>query len=122
MVQYLPVVIEPEQQRSDGVPAALVPAEPGDHALRRSRVFDLDHRALARLIGEIRRFRDYAVETRAFEAGEPVHGERAIARHRRQVNRRADVAQQLLELLPALALRRGHLALAAGGKQIEADE
>src|SRR4051812_225032 len=43
-------VVEPEQERADCVPSALVPAEAGDDAIRSPLVLDLEHRTLARLI------------------------------------------------------------------------
>ena len=53
VVQHAVIVVEAEQQRADGVLAALVPAEAGDHAVGGARVLDLEHRALARLVGAL---------------------------------------------------------------------
>src|SRR5436190_19440231 len=75
MLQRAVVVIQAEQKRSDGVLAALMPAKSGDHAVGGARVFDLEHRALARLIGGVSGFRHDAVEPGPFEAVEPVDSE-----------------------------------------------
>ena len=66
------LVVQPEQQRADQSLPALVPAEAGDHAIRRARVLHLDHRALAGLIGAVRGLRDHAIEARALERVEPL--------------------------------------------------
>ena len=67
---------------------ALVPAEAGDDAIGGARVLDLDHRALARLVARPTRLGDDAVEAGAFEARRASRRDRAIARHRREVERR----------------------------------
>ena len=102
------VVVQPEQQRADRILSALVPAKTGDDAVGRARVLDLDHRALAGLVGAVVRLRDHAVEAGAFEALQPLGGDLAIARHRREVERRLDVRQQLLRAASrrSLAARR----------------
>ena len=46
------VVVEAEQQRANRRPvAAFVPPKPGDNAVARAFVLDLDHHALVRLVG-----------------------------------------------------------------------
>ena len=83
------IVVQPEQQRSDQlVLSRLVPAEAGDDAVGGARVLDLDHRALAGLVGAVGRLHDHAVEPRAFELRQPLDGLRVIARHRCEVDRR----------------------------------
>ena len=85
-------------------------------------MLDLEHRALAGLINAIRRLRDHAVESRAFEAVEPFRRDAPIFGHRSQVDGRLDAGQQLLEQSPALALRRAAVIAAVAGQQIKADE
>ena len=89
VVERALVVVEPEQERADHRSGAvLVPAKAGDDAVGRARVLDLDHRALAGRYGDVEALRHDAVEPGALEAAEPVLGERAIARRRREVDRR----------------------------------
>src|SRR5205085_5628093 len=77
------VIVEAEQERADHrARAVLVPAKARDDAVGRARVLDLDHRALARLVRRVEPLGHDAVEPRAFEALEPVLGERAILRGR----------------------------------------
>ena len=67
------VVVQAEQQRADAlVRSRLVPAEAGDDAVGGAHVLHLDHRALARLVGAVRRLRDHAVEAGALEARQPL--------------------------------------------------
>ena len=123
MMQHALVVEQPEQQRADDIRRLLVPAESGDHAIGGARVLDLEHRALAGLIRRVFRFRDHAVEARAFEALQPFGGDRAIARHRREVDRRRrPFASSCLERVAPLALRTIHDRRAIDRQQIEADE
>ena len=88
VLQAAAVVVEAEQQRADLVVAALVPAEAGDDAVRGARVLDLDHGALARLVGGVDRLGHHAVEAGALEALEPLGRQRPVVRHRREVDRR----------------------------------
>src|SRR5581483_4997776 len=98
VVQPPAVVVQPEQQRSDElVLPRLVPAKTRDDAIRRARVLDLEHRALARLVYTVFRLRHDAVEARAFETLQPLGRDRDIARHRRQMNRRRHTVEQPLE-------------------------
>ena len=71
MLQHAAIVIQTEQQRAHRVFSALVPAEARNDAISCARVLDFDHRALARLIRDVRRLGDDAVETGAFEARQP---------------------------------------------------
>ena len=105
MMQGAAIVVQPEQQRSHGVLSALVPTKARNDAVRRARVLDLDHCALAGLVGTVCRFRDHAVQTGAFEVLEPLSCKRAIARHRGQIHRRLDSGQQLFQQRSTLALR-----------------
>ena len=52
--------------------AALVPAEPGDHAVRGALVLDLHHHPLVLAVRLVDGLGDHAVEPGALEAGEPV--------------------------------------------------
>ena len=116
------VVEQSEQQRADDVGFLLVPAKTGDHAVGGARVLDLEHRALAGLIRRVLRLRDHAVEARALEALQPLGRDLAIAGHRRQIDRRRDLRQQLLERRAPFALRTIHDRRAVDREQIEADE
>src|SRR3954462_495158 len=105
MLQHARVVIEPEEQGADRILAGLVPAKPGDDALRRARMLDLDHRALARLVRRIERLGKDPVEPGPLEALEPVHGDLPFASSWRELHRRADLREQLLKLGAAIGLR-----------------
>src|SRR5207244_3593881 len=72
-----------------------------------ARVLHLDRGALPGQVRARRRLRDHAVEARALELLEPAGGDRAVERHRREVERRPEARHDSLEGLPALALRRG---------------
>ena len=83
MVELARVVEQAQQQAADVRPGpVLVPAEAGDDAVRRAPVLDLEHRALAGLVGAVEALRDHAVEAGALEPVEPVGGERAVLRGR----------------------------------------
>src|SRR5262245_50322205 len=99
-------VVEPEKKRADAVLAALVPAEAGDHAVGGSRVLDLEHRALARLIGAVLRFCDHAVEPGSFELLEPLLGDGAVRGDWGQMQRRGGGAEEPFEPGPAFTLWR----------------
>src|SRR5687768_14385619 len=102
VMQAAAVVEEAQQQRADAnALAVLVPAEPRHHAVRRPRVFDLEHRPLAGLVKAGLGFRDDAVEAGALEALQPVGGDRAIVRHRREVDRWFHLSERFLEEAPA---------------------
>ncbi len=116
------IVIEAEQQRPDPVLPALVPAEAGHHAIGRARVLDLEHRALARLVGAVSGLRDDAVEARAFEARQPVSGKLAIARHGREMDGRDDLSKRPLERGTALLLGQRPQIAITQREQIEGDE
>src|SRR5207253_6034708 len=85
VVQGALAVEEPEQQRADHA-AALVPTEPGHHAVARALVLDLHHRALVLAVGLARLLDDHTVESCALEAVEPVGRRGRIGRDRRQVD------------------------------------
>ena len=85
-------------------------------------MFDLEHRALARLVRACRRLRNDAVESRAFKPLQPVDCQVAIARHRRQMKWASHAREQFLELFPALSLGRVEQTLARNGEQIEGYE
>ena len=89
MLQRAVVVVQAEQERTHASLPVLVPAETGDHAVGRSRVLDLEHGALARLVGQVRRLGDHAVETGALERFSHSAAVRSLAGHGCQVERRA---------------------------------
>jgi hypothetical protein len=123
VVQASLVVIEPEQKRADELAGSgLVPAEPGDDAVGGSRVLDLQHGALAGLIGASRGLGHHAVEAGALEPLQPLDGEGPIARHRREMDRFTNVPDEPLEPRPPFLLRPLAQVLAAGRQQVERDE
>jgi len=85
-------------------------------------VLDLEHGALAGLIGTCRGLRDDAVQSGALEPLQPVDGQVVIARHRREMQGTAHLREHLLELLATLFLWCTHQVLAAGREEIECDE
>jgi hypothetical protein len=90
VMQHAFVIVQPEEQRTDGIGDTLVPAKTGDDAVGRPRVLDLEHRALPRLIGCDFGLGDDAIESRALESFEPFSGNAPVARHGRQVDGRAN--------------------------------
>jgi len=86
------------------------------------RALDLEHSPLAGLVRVVLGLRHDAVETGAFEALQPVHGHRVVARDRREVERGLGAIQQSLEPHPALGLRQMAKVLATGSEDIEGDE
>ena len=93
MLQRAAVIVQAEQQRADRVLARLVPAKSRHHAVGGAGVLDLEHRALAGLVGAVETFRHHAVESCALEAVEPVGRERDVGGGRRQMDRRDDMAE-----------------------------
>ncbi len=65
--------------------AVFVPAEAGDDAVTVTLVLDLEEGALVGGVGAGEGFGDDAVETGAFEAGEPVLRDGAVLGGRREV-------------------------------------
>ena len=123
MLQPALVVVQAEQQRADErVLSRLVPAKAGHDAVRSTRVFHLEHRALARLVDPVLRFRDDTVEAGSLELREPFRGHGRIARHRRHVDRRLHAGEQPFEKDPALTLRLRTHVTPIDRKQIERDE
>src|SRR6516162_5619706 len=97
MLQHPSVVVQAEQQRADCIVAALVPTEARDDTVGRARMLHLDHRALARQVRAGLQLRNHTVQTRAFEAREPVERQRSITCHGREMYRWFHFAEQLLE-------------------------
>ena len=123
MSQCPGVVVEPEEQRADQRSrSVLVPAKARHDAVRSAHVLDLDHHALAGLIGRALVLGDHAVEARAFEAMEPLVGERALATTRREVEAARRPLERPLQLPAALGLRAGAEIAIAFGEQVEGDE
>jgi hypothetical protein len=85
-------------------------------------VLHLQHGALARLIGTVRRLGDHPIETGALELLEPPDRGRPVSRHGGQVEGWPRAGQQDFEAGAALALRRLHQALTIGGEQVERHE
>src|SRR4029077_3319130 len=122
MLQRAFFIIEPKQERADGVLAALVPAKSRHHTVAGADMLDLDHRALSRLIRSRRRLGDHAVQPRALEALQPVDGDLAVARHRREVERAPDLLEELLKSDTALLLWQVQQAPLINGQQIKRDK
>jgi hypothetical protein len=117
------IVVEAEQQRPDQfIRACLVPSEPRDDAVSRSRVLDLEHGALAGLVREILGLGDYAVEPRAFESREPLGREAHIASGRREIDRRPHAGKRPLEERPPRRLRLVAEVAAIERKRVERHE
>src|SRR5437868_4740851 len=74
-----------------------MPAETGDDAVAVALMLDLEHDTLVWLVNAGGGLRHDAVEAGSFEALEPVVGGGAIARGRRQMQRRFCVLQDSLE-------------------------
>ncbi len=89
-------VVEPEEERPDSPTTALVPTKASDDAIGRARVLDLEHRAFARLVDTLDRLGDDPIEAGAFKAIEPLDCDGAVARHRREVDRRLERARGAL--------------------------
>ena len=100
----------------------LVPAEAGDDAVRGALVLDLEHRPLARLVARVELLGHDAVEAGALEPVEPVGGQPAIGRRRREVDRRSGLAEHRLEPRPPLALGDLAQVLVAEGQQVPRHE
>ena len=114
MVEREVVVVETEQEGADHRARALrVPSEAGDHAVGGAGVLHLDHRPLAGAIGRVEPLGHDAIEPGALEATEPVLGERAIARGRREVHRRRRARQHVVEPLAPPRERLGAQILVA---------
>ena len=100
----------------------LVPAEASHDTVGRSLVLDLEHRALAGLIGSIEPLGDHPVEAGALEAIEPVPGGRAVAGRGCQVDRGFGAGQRDLEAGPALPLGHRSQILVVDRQQVPGDE
>ncbi len=122
MLQDARIVVQAEEQRTDRIASALVPAKAGDDAVGGARELHLDHRALPRLISEAGGLGDDAVEPGALEVLEPVLRLRAVTRHGSQVNGRRCARQQLFQRRAPRALRLVHQAAAGDGQRVEGDE
>ena len=86
VLQRARIVEQAQQQRSDrGALALLVPAKARDDAIAIALVLDLEHHPLVGFVDARQRLRHHAVETRAFEAAEPVRRDASIACRRREM-------------------------------------
>ena len=123
MVELAALVVEPEQQRSDVRPRAiLVPPEAGHDAIRGPLVLDLEHRPLTGLIAGVDALGDDTVEAGALEPLEPVAGRPAIRGRRREVDRRLYPRQRRLQPSATLALRDIAQVVIAERQQVPGDE
>ena len=64
VLQHAGVVVQAQQQRAHGILAVAVPAKARHHAIGGARVLDLEHRALAGLVGRVLGLGDHAVQAR----------------------------------------------------------
>jgi hypothetical protein len=85
-------------------------------------VLDLDHRALAGAVRLVQSLGHDPVEPGALEAPEPVLGQRAISRRRRDVHRRRRVGQRLFQPLASRRERRLAQILVAQREQVPGHE
>src|SRR5688500_18168146 len=104
VVQPAFVVVETQEQRADGVRAALVPSETGDDAVGGARVLYLEHRALAGHVRLIVRLCNDTIEPCAFEPLQPLGRQFSIASDRCEIHGRCDVPKQAFERAAAIGL------------------
>jgi hypothetical protein len=86
-------LVQPEQQRVDGVVIRLVHPVTRDDAVSGANVLDLEHDSLVRLVGDRGRFGDDTVEARSLQLGEPPHGALAVGGRRSEVETRSGTGQ-----------------------------
>src|SRR3954453_14903385 len=117
------IVVEAEEERADHrAGTVLVPAEAGDDAIGGARMFDLDHRPLARAVRRVEALRHHAVQSRAFEAIEPVGRDVAFERRRREMQGRLRFGERFLQPLAARGERRLAQIVVIDRQQIPPDE
>jgi len=93
VLQHTVVVVQAEEQRAYSILTALVPAEPRHHALGGACMLHLRHRALAWLVGTLRRLRNHPVESGTLELLEPPRCHAMVSGHWGEVNRRANARE-----------------------------
>jgi hypothetical protein len=115
-------IVEQAQEEGADAFAVLVSAESGDDTVGGSLVLDLEHDPLVGEIVKVRGLDDHAIESRPFEAREPVRSHIGVLGGRCQVDRRLGSLQQLLEHLSALPVRRLHVRGVVVCQEVEGDE
>jgi hypothetical protein len=116
------VVVEPEQERPDGIRAALVEPVPGHDAVGGALVLDLEHHTPVLLVGPLKRLRHHPVEPRPLELVEPPPRDLHLDRGRRDVDRRPRVRERGLERGPTFGERTLQKVVIAEREQVERDE
>jgi hypothetical protein len=113
------LVVEAEQERRDRLSAALLPADPCHHAIRRLVRFDLDD-AVPRAgeVGQPELLRDHAVEARGLERPQPLGSLLDVVGDRRQLETLADLLQLGAPLLDRALVQLPSLP----EQQVEGDE
>src|SRR2546421_3651814 len=115
------VVVEAQEQRPDAV-TVLVRAEPGDDAIGRPLVLDLEPGAFVLAVLPRARLGDDAVEAGALELLEPVGGNRRVGGRGGEMDGRLGSAQHPLQALAPLRQRVLTQVVVALGEEIERDE
>ena len=86
--QHAALVVQPEQQRADGVRAGLVHPVAGDHAVAGALVLDLGHHPLVGLVGLVELLGDQPVQPGPLELLEPGPRQLVVVGDRGEVDRR----------------------------------
>jgi hypothetical protein len=97
-----------------------VPAKPGDDTVALPLVLHLEHHALVRLVGGVGALRHDAVEAGPLEAPKPVLRRGVVGGRRRDVHRRLDRREHLLQ--SGAPLRERCFAVAAGSLREQVEE
>ena len=122
MLQPAAVIVQAEEQGAHRALSRLVPTEPSHDAVGGARVLDLDHRALAGLVGGALVLGHHPVETRPLEATEPLLGHRPVAAAGREVHRGRSAGQRLLQPQAALGLGPAAQVALSFGQHVEGHE
>ena len=85
-------------------------------------MFDLQHGPLARLVAAVGRLCDHAIQPRALELIQPLKRFLPVGGRGGEVDRRAQLRREALELAPALLLRSIHQTLPVYCQKIEGYE
>jgi hypothetical protein len=116
------VVVQPKQERPDGIGAALVEPVPGHDAVGRALVLDLEHHPPVLLVGPLERLGHHPVEPGPLELVEPPPRDLHVGRGRRDVDRRHGVHEGGLERGPPFDERSTREVVIAEREQVERDE
>jgi hypothetical protein len=98
---------------------ALVPPEPGHHAVGRPLVLHLDHHPLVGQVRQVDRLGHHPVEARALESGKPVGSHVTIRGGGRQMYRRPDPGKRTLQRSSSLPERHRTQIVVAQRQYIE---